>query len=95
MATAGGADAATAAIVSSSMTPGPLGISDTSPSADAPAPTARRASSTSRMQQILTRTAAAMGLSARARAAAGQRAHVIGEGLVVQGAGAHLLESKT
>src|ERR1051325_3547683 len=38
------------------ITPGPLGISETRPSADAPAPMARRASSMEAMQQTLMRT---------------------------------------
>jgi hypothetical protein len=40
---------------SSLMTPGPLGMCETSPSADAPHWMARAASSTLPMQQILTR----------------------------------------
>jgi hypothetical protein len=52
--TAGGIEAAISAIISSSITPGPLGIEDTSPNADAPCSTARRASATDEMQQILT-----------------------------------------
>ena len=52
---AGGAAAAISAIRSSPITPGPLGIADTSPTASAPAATAARASPTLEMQQILTR----------------------------------------
>ncbi|QRK10219.1 hypothetical protein JQX13_09035 [Archangium violaceum] len=37
------------------MTPGPLGIDETSPSAEAPARMAAQASSTLEMQQIFTR----------------------------------------
>jgi hypothetical protein len=37
------------------MTPGPLGISDTNPTADAPHSTAMRASNALAMQQTLTR----------------------------------------
>jgi hypothetical protein len=44
----------------SSITPGPLGIEDTRPSAEAPADTASRASATLEMQQTLTRGAAAV-----------------------------------
>src|SRR5258706_178920 len=46
---------ATAAIVSSAITPGPLGIAETSPRAEAPRRTARRASSTPWMQQTFRR----------------------------------------
>jgi len=42
-------------MLSSGMTPGPLGMSDTRPSAAAPAATAARASAALRMQQTLTR----------------------------------------
>ena len=52
---AGGAAAAIAAIRSSPITPGPLGIAETSPMASAPAATAACASATLEMQQILTR----------------------------------------
>src|ERR1035441_551503 len=51
----GGTVAAMLAISSSLITPGPLGICDTRPRADAPISTARAASSTLAMQQILTR----------------------------------------
>jgi len=51
------AQAAISAIRPSSMTPGPLGIDETSPSAEAPAETARRASARLEMQQIFTRGA--------------------------------------
>ena len=53
MATGGGTDAAISAINRLSMTPGPLGIEETSPRADAPAEIARLASTTLEMQQIL------------------------------------------
>jgi len=43
------------AISVSAITPGPLGIADTRPSAAAPCAIARRASSTEAMQQIFTR----------------------------------------
>ena len=49
----GGVRAAISAIVSSQITPGPLGIDDTSPKADAPAAIAVSASSSEAMQQIL------------------------------------------
>src|SRR5438093_304647 len=90
----GGAAAATALIVSSSITPGPLGISETRPSAAAPDSTASRASSVSRMQQTFTRTGAdGTDVSAfRARDATGQRADVIGEELVVERARPQPLE---
>src|SRR5260221_11729284 len=52
---AGGTRAAMSAISASSITPGPLGMDDTSPSAEAPARTARAASSALLMQQILMR----------------------------------------
>ncbi len=52
---AGGTVAAISAIRSSLMTPGPLGICETRPSADAPHSMARAASSTLPMQQIFTR----------------------------------------
>ena len=52
---AGGAAAAMSAIRSSSITPGPLGIAETSPMASAPAATAASASASLEMQQILTR----------------------------------------
>src|SRR5690349_19580440 len=51
----GGIVAAIAAIVSSPMTPGPLGIADTRPKAEAPQAIASAASSTELMQQILIR----------------------------------------
>jgi hypothetical protein len=54
VATAGGTMAAISDIRSSEMTPGPLGISETNPSADAPYRIASHASSTLDMQQILT-----------------------------------------
>jgi hypothetical protein len=47
--------AAILVIKSSGMTPGPLGISDTNPSADAPILIAKRASSTLPMQHTFTR----------------------------------------
>jgi hypothetical protein len=53
--TAGGTVAAISAICSSLMTPGPLGMCETRPSADAPHSTAKAASSTLLMQQIFTR----------------------------------------
>lgn len=52
---AGGTVAAISAISVSLMTPGPLGMLETKPSADAPDSTARAASSTLLMQQIFTR----------------------------------------
>src|SRR5713101_6396249 len=52
---AGGTVAAISAIRSSLMTPGPLGMCETRPSADAPHSMARAASSTLPMQQIFTR----------------------------------------
>src|ERR1043165_2331325 len=52
----GGTAAAISAMRSHGITPGPLGISETRPSADAPASMARRASSTEAMQQTLIRT---------------------------------------
>jgi hypothetical protein len=55
VATEGGTRAAISAINSSGMTPGPLGISDTNPTADAPHSTAVRASDALAMQQTLTR----------------------------------------
>ena len=55
VATDGGTAAATSAIVASSITPGPLGIAETRPRADAPARMAIHASSRLAMQQILTR----------------------------------------
>src|SRR6185295_19902532 len=54
-ATGGGTAAAMAAMSSAGITPGPLGISDTSPSADAPAAIAERASAGLWIQQTLTR----------------------------------------
>jgi hypothetical protein len=51
----GPTEAAIRAIVGSSITPGPLGIAPTSPSASAPCAIARRASSGEAMQQILIR----------------------------------------
>lgn len=53
----------TDAIKVSSITPGPLGIADTSPIADAPAPIAMSASSWDEMQQIFTRTTNSVVLS--------------------------------
>jgi len=50
----GGIDAAILAMSSSEITPGPLGISETSPRAEAPAEMAMRASATLWMQQTLT-----------------------------------------
>src|SRR5687767_14007203 len=55
VATGGGTRAAISAMSPSSITPGPLGISETSPTADAPHSTTRRISSTLAMQQTLTR----------------------------------------
>ena len=55
MAIGGGTAAEIFAMRDSEMTPGPLGISDTKPSADAPRRTASRPSSIDVMQQILTR----------------------------------------
>jgi len=52
---AGGMVAAISAIWSSPITPGPLGMVETRPSADAPQSMARAASSTLPMQQIFTR----------------------------------------
>ena len=52
--TPGGTVAAISKIASSDMTPGPLGIAETRPSALAPARTASRASATLATQQILT-----------------------------------------
>src|SRR5580700_4586025 len=52
---AGGTVAAISAISSSPITPGPLGMRETRPSADAPPSTARAASSMLLMQQIFTR----------------------------------------
>src|ERR1700674_3887228 len=52
----GGTVRAIARIKSSEMTPGPLGIEDTSPMASAPASIAVRASSALLMQHTLTRT---------------------------------------
>src|SRR5215831_12087095 len=57
VATGGGTDAAIWAICSSLITPGPLGIAETSPRAEAPAAIARWASATEPMQQIFTRGA--------------------------------------
>ncbi len=51
----GGTVAAISAMSGSGMTPGPLGIDETSPSAEAPARMAAWASSTLEMQQILMR----------------------------------------
>ena len=53
--TPGGAQSAISEIDSSGITPLPLGISETSPSADAPNFSARPASSMLAMQQILKR----------------------------------------
>ena len=53
----GGTVAAISAICSSRITPGPLGIAETRPNADAPQAIASAASSTLLMQQILTRGA--------------------------------------
>ena len=47
--------AASEVISASEITPGPLGIAETSPMADAPAATASESSSAFAMQQILTR----------------------------------------
>jgi hypothetical protein len=54
VATPGGIRAAICAITSSGITPGPLGILETRPSAAAPASIAIQASSRLRMQQIFT-----------------------------------------
>src|ERR1700684_2267968 len=51
----GGIDAAISAICSSEITPGPLGMAETKPTALAPQSIASRASSRLEMQQILTR----------------------------------------
>jgi hypothetical protein len=53
--TPGGIVAAISAIKSSGIGPGPLGIADTSPTADAPASIAIQASSMLAIQQIFTR----------------------------------------
>src|SRR5687768_16438336 len=53
--TPGGIVAAISAISSSGIGPGPLGIADTSPTADAPCSMASHASSTLGMQQIFIR----------------------------------------
>src|SRR5271169_2310788 len=55
VATGGGTRAAMSAISSSEITPGPLGIAETRPSAAAPCSMARTASSPLEIQQILTR----------------------------------------
>src|ERR1051325_4277179 len=60
--TPGGILAAISAISSSGIGPGPLGIAETSPTADAPASIAIHASSTLAMQQIFTRGLAVVGL---------------------------------
>jgi hypothetical protein len=65
VATVGGTRAAISAINSSAITPGPLGICDTSPTADAPHSTAMRASSRFAMQQIFTRGRVSMRLELR------------------------------
>ena len=52
---AGGTLAAIRPMSSSPITPGPLGMCETKPSADAPQSTATAASSTLPMQQIFTR----------------------------------------
>src|SRR6185437_11319823 len=54
VATGGGTMAAISAMSLSLMTPGPLGILPTRPSAEAPTETASRASAIDMMQQILT-----------------------------------------
>lgn len=54
VATAGGTDAAISAMRFSAITPGPLGMGETSPSAAAPCASAVRASAADLMQQILT-----------------------------------------
>jgi hypothetical protein len=51
--TGGGTLAAIRRIVSSEMTPGPLGMAETSPKAEAPQAMANRASASDLMQQIL------------------------------------------
>src|SRR5579859_2417564 len=53
--TPGGTRSAISAITCSAITPGPLGIDETNPSADTPARTASAASSILLMQQIFTR----------------------------------------
>ncbi len=55
VATGGGTKETIPAISSSLITPGPLGISETNPSAEAPYLIARAASSTDEIQQIFTR----------------------------------------
>jgi hypothetical protein len=55
VATGGGTVTAISVMRTSEMTPAPLGISETRPSADAPRRTARHASSIELMQQIFTR----------------------------------------
>jgi hypothetical protein len=55
VATPGGTIAAISVMRASAMTPGPLGISDTSPSAEAPPHTAKCDSSTETIQHIFTR----------------------------------------
>lgn len=62
MATGGGTERAILAMSSSEMTPGPLGMCETRPSADAPIWTASRASSTLEMQQIFMRGTVSMDL---------------------------------
>ena len=72
----GGMCRAISAIAPSGMTPGPLGIAETSPSADAPQAMAARASSREAMQQIFTRgvdlTGDALGRLTRHKVSCGQ-----------------------
>src|SRR5688500_6145390 len=63
----GGTLAAISAMSGSGITPGPLGISDTRPIADAPCAIASRASSTLAMQQTLTRGRSALRVLVRAQ----------------------------
>jgi hypothetical protein len=62
VATGGGTIPAISAIRSSEMTPGPLGISDTNPRAEAPAAIAAVASEDDEMQHIFTRGAFMVGM---------------------------------
>lgn len=55
VATPGGTVVAISVMVSSAMTPGPLGMAETNPNAEVPYRTAMAASATLLMQQILTR----------------------------------------
>src|SRR5438093_9849539 len=80
-ATGGGTAAAIAAMRSSGMTPGPLGISETRPRAAAPALTAARASATLWMQQTFTR---GTGVGSTARASGRGAAVLPGEQVGLQ-----------